>query len=88
MINVTNDKRIVILCFPLSLSSFSLPVSTLATLAGVLLHQHYKRWTSVTLWLGQRLVLAGRHLLFVNNEYAYLFIRAHQPLRYQREGDN
>ena len=32
--------------------------------------------------------LAGRHVLFVNNEYAYLFIRAHQPLRYQREEDN
>ena len=55
---------------------------------GVMLGQHYKPWTSITLWLSQRLVLAGRHLLFVNNEYAYLFIRAHQPLRYQREEDN
>ena len=25
--------------------------------------------------------------MFVNNEYAYLFIRAHQPLRYQWEED-
>ena len=33
-------------------------------------------------------MLAGRHLLFVNNEYAYLCIRAHQPLKYQREEDN
>ena len=23
-----------------------------------------------------------------DNEYAYLFIRAHQPLKYQREEDN
>ena len=43
---------------------------------------------SVTLYLGQRLVLAGRQLLFVNNGYAYLFIRAHQPRKYQRKEDN
>ena len=55
---------------------------------GVMLDQHYKPWTSITLWLSPRLVLAGRHLLFVNNEYAYLFIRARQPLRYQRDEDN
>ena len=33
-------------------------------------------------------MLAGRHLLFVKNEYAYLFIWVHQPLRYQREEEN
>ena len=56
--------------------------------AGVMLDEHYKRWTSITLLLGQRLMLAGLHLLFVNNEYAYLFIWAHQPLKYQREEDH
>ena len=40
-----------------------------------------QRYNSITLLLGQRLVLARLHLLFVNNEYAYLFIRAHKPLK-------
>ena len=46
-----------------------------------MMDQYYKRWTSVT--LGQHFVLAVRHLLLVNNEYAYmsyLFIRAHQNI--------